>query len=43
MLKSERFNFPIAELGVYAILPSNRQVPHRVRVLMDFLAGRLSS
>lgn len=35
--------FPIAELGIYAMLPSNRHVPHRVRVLMDFLAGRLAS
>jgi DNA-binding transcriptional LysR family regulator len=34
-------DFPIPELGYYAILPSNRQVPHRVRVLMDFLAGSL--
>jgi DNA-binding transcriptional LysR family regulator len=33
--------FPIAELGIYMVLPSNRHVPHRVRVLMDFLAERL--
>jgi len=33
--------FPIAELGVYVVLPGNRHVPHRVRVLMDFLAERL--
>jgi DNA-binding transcriptional LysR family regulator len=26
------------ELGIYAMLPSNRHMPHRVRVLMDFLA-----
>jgi DNA-binding transcriptional LysR family regulator len=30
------------ELGIYALLPGNRQVPHRVRVLMDFLAERLT-
>ncbi len=30
-----------AELGIYAILPSNRYVPHRVRVLLDFLANQL--
>lgn len=30
-----------AELGIYAILPSNRYVPHRVRVLLDFLAKRM--
>jgi DNA-binding transcriptional LysR family regulator len=34
-------DFRSPELGIYAILPSNRQVPHRVRVLMDFLAKHL--
>jgi len=33
--------FPIPEPGIYAMLPSNRHVPHRVRVLMDFLAAGL--
>jgi DNA-binding transcriptional LysR family regulator len=33
-------DFPIPELGIYAMLPGNRHVPHRVRVLMDFLAAR---
>lgn len=33
--------FPCPELGIYAMLPSNRHVPHRVRVLMDTLAGQL--
>lgn len=33
--------FPLPELGIYAMLPSNRQVPHRVRVLIDFLAARI--
>ncbi|QRM19906.1 LysR family transcriptional regulator [Dechloromonas sp. TW-R-39-2] len=33
--------FPVPELGIYAMLPSNRHVPHRVRVLMDFLSQRL--
>ena len=33
-------DFPMPELGIYAMLPSNRHVPHRVRVLMDFLAAR---
>lgn len=32
---------PIPPLGIYVMLPSNRQVPHRVRVLVDFLAQRL--
>jgi DNA-binding transcriptional LysR family regulator len=31
--------FPAPELGIYAILPGSRHVPHRVRVLMDFLAA----
>ncbi|WP_018413251.1 LysR family transcriptional regulator [Methyloversatilis thermotolerans] len=30
------------ELGVYAVLPGNRHVPHRVRVLMDWLAESLT-
>ncbi len=34
-------DFPIPELGIYAVLPGNRLVPHRVRVLVDFLAARL--
>ena len=34
-------DFVSPELGIYAMLPSNRQVPHRVRVLMDFLADEL--
>lgn len=33
----------IAEpLGIYAVLPSNRYVPHRVRALMTYLAERLA-
>ena len=35
-------DFPLPELGIYAMLPGNRQVPHRVRVLIDFLAERLA-
>lgn len=35
-------DFPVPELGIYAMLPSNRHVPHRVRVLMDFLASGLA-
>jgi DNA-binding transcriptional LysR family regulator len=33
--------FPIPELGVFAVLPGNRHVPHRVRTLVEFLATRL--
>ena len=35
-------DFPTPELGIYAVLPSNRHVPHRVRVLMDYLAEQLA-
>ena len=34
-------DYPMPELGIYAMLPSNRHVPYRVRVLMDFLAAGL--
>ena len=36
-------DFAVPELGIHAVLPSNRHVPHRVRVLMDFLAERLGT
>lgn len=36
-------DYPMPELGIYAILPSNRHIPHRVRVLMDYLVERLAS
>jgi DNA-binding transcriptional LysR family regulator len=35
--------FPTPPLGIYAVLPSNRYVPHRVRVLIDFLQQRLQA
>jgi DNA-binding transcriptional LysR family regulator len=35
--------FPSPALGIYAVLPSNRYVPHRVRVLIDFLQERLEA
>jgi DNA-binding transcriptional LysR family regulator len=34
-------DFAIPELGIYAVLPSNRHMPHRVRMLVDFLIERL--
>jgi DNA-binding transcriptional LysR family regulator len=34
--------YSAVELGVYLVLPSNRQIPYRIRVLIDFLADRLS-
>ena len=35
-------DFPTPELGIYAMLASNRHVPYRVRALMDFLAAGLA-
>lgn len=35
--------YPAPELGVYLVLPSNRQIPYRIRVLIDFLADRLGA
>ena len=32
-------DYPLPELGIYVMLPGNRQIPHRVRVMMDFLAA----
>lgn len=34
--------FEPAPLGIYAVLPSNRYLPHRVRVLIDFLVKMLA-
>ena len=34
-------DFASPTLGIYAVLPSNRYIPHRVGVLMDYLAGVL--
>ena len=33
--------FEAPPLGIHAVLPSNRYLPHRVRVLIDFLAAEL--
>lgn len=33
--------FPSPELGIYAVFPGNRYLPHRVRVLVEFLAQRI--
>lgn len=30
------------DLGVYALLPSNRYMPHRVRALIEFLSRRMT-
>ena len=34
-------DFDAEPLGIYAVLPSNRYIPHRVKVLMEFLAQAL--
>jgi DNA-binding transcriptional LysR family regulator len=34
-------DFEITPLGVYAVLPGNRYVSHRVRVLIEHLAASL--
>lgn len=36
-------DFPLPELGIYALLPGNRHVPHRLRVLIEFLSNRLQA
>jgi DNA-binding transcriptional LysR family regulator len=36
-------DFASPPLGIYAVLPSNRYIPHRVAVLMDFLAKALAA
>ena len=33
--------FVSPEVGIYAVFPSNRYVPHRVRSLVEFLAQRI--
>lgn len=35
--------FPTPVLGIYAIFPSNRYVPHRVRALVEFIASRIGT
>jgi DNA-binding transcriptional LysR family regulator len=35
--------FPLPELGIYAVFPGNRYVPHRVRALVDYLAARIGA
>ncbi|HPU79507.1 LysR family transcriptional regulator [Accumulibacter sp.] len=36
-------DYPMPELGIYALLPGNRYVPQRVRGLVDYLAERIGS
>lgn len=41
-VKEILMNFPMPKLGIYVMLPSNRQIPHRVRALMDYLVSEIS-
>ena len=43
LLRSILKAFSTPEIGIYAVLPSNRHIPHRLRVLMDFLVQHLGS
>jgi Transcriptional regulator len=33
--------FRMPELGIYAVFPGNRYIPHRVRALVEFIAARI--
>lgn len=33
-------DYPLADTGIYAVMPQRRLVPPRVRAFVDFLAGR---
>jgi DNA-binding transcriptional LysR family regulator len=34
-------DYPMPELGIYAVFPSNRFIPHRARLLVDYLVERI--
>ena len=36
-------DYDAPELGIYAVLPSNRYIPHRISVLMEFISRQLRS
>jgi DNA-binding transcriptional LysR family regulator len=42
-VKAVLTDFEIPPLGIYAVLPSNRYIPHRVSALIEHLARRLSA
>lgn len=41
LLKVILEGFPAPEMGIYAVFPGNRYIPHRVRMLVDYLAERI--
>jgi DNA-binding transcriptional LysR family regulator len=42
-LKEILVDCPIPDIGIYAVLPGNRHIPLRIRVLIDFLIERLGT
>jgi DNA-binding transcriptional LysR family regulator len=42
-IKAVLQDFEMPPLGIYAVLPSNRYIPHRVSVLIEHLARKLQS
>lgn len=34
-------DYPLSDIGLYAVLPDNRHIPFKVRALIDFLSERL--
>ena len=35
-------DYAMPELGIYAVLPSNRHIPQRIKLLMDFVSQKLA-
>jgi len=35
-------DYPVAETGIYAVMPQRRLVPPRVRAFVDFMEERLA-
>ena len=35
-------DYAMPELGIYAVLPSNRHIPQRIKLLMDFVSRKLA-
>jgi DNA-binding transcriptional LysR family regulator len=36
-------DYAMPQLGIYAVLPSNRHIPQRIKLLMDFIGKRLAT
>ena len=35
-------DYAMPQLGIYAVLPSSRHIPQRIKLLMDFVGTRLA-